>query len=231
MAPAAATEPLPSCPRPPGAWVPHSKSPSPLGKASHTLFCPDPSCRALLGSGLQTWCPGGVHAPYIQGNPRLPGLQTQHQPLSQTLFTGHGLWLIWGLFVGPGGVLSPHSVTGHPRGTNPQVPLTMSPHTSMGVSFSPSLPCGPLSSTRPGPARPVDASLLPTLPASCTRWEAPTAGLQGTPRPSLGSSPLISPETGLWASMSSPGQRKGTWRLAPRPQLGPDLRASGCSSS
>ena len=80
----------------------------------------------------------------------------------------------------------------------------------------------------PGPARPMDASLLPMLPAFCTRWEAPTAGLQGTHRPSLGSSPLSSPATGLWASMSSPGQRKRIWRLAPRPQLGLDLRASGC---
>ena len=58
------------------------------------------------------------------------------------VFTGHGLWLIWVLFVGPGGVLS-----------RPQVPLVMSPPTSMGVSFIHSLPCGPLSSTRALPSQ------------------------------------------------------------------------------
>lgn len=35
----------------------------------------------------------------------------------------------------------------------------------------------------PSPARPVDASLLPMLPASCTGWEAPTAGAAGDTPP------------------------------------------------
>ena len=52
-----------------------------------------------------------------------------------------------------------------------------------GCPSAPLCPVARCPQQGPGPARPMDASLLPTLPASCTGWGAPTAGAAGDTPP------------------------------------------------